>query len=93
MSQPDWTPVTSAPAPREAVRELEQHPDVKGAGIARDPDGVAVDAVLVERVNAVPAGVARILYKRGLSILDVSDTANRTHKQVTATADLGGRCR
>jgi hypothetical protein len=81
----DWTPTESEPTPREAVRQLEQHPDVSEAGIVRDREGTAVDAVMVERVDAVPIGVARILYRRGLEISDVSDVAAHSRKQVTAT--------
>jgi hypothetical protein len=62
---------------------------VRGAGFVRDREGVAVDAVLVERVDAVPVGVARIIYRRGLSIDDVSKAAGRRNHVVTATT--GGR--
>jgi hypothetical protein len=77
----DWTPVTEQRDLGEAVRAVEQHPDVSESYVARSR---TVEITLSERVDTVPVGVARIIYRRGLDISDVSPVAGHTRLQITA---------
>jgi hypothetical protein len=78
-----WGTVTDGPRPGELARELQQKAAVRAAHADLDCRGPAVEIVLAERFDAVPARVARPIYRRGLGITDVSTIAG-THLQVTA---------
>lgn len=84
-----FAPVTDEPRPDELARELQQKAAVRAAHPVRDCYGAAVEIVLPERFDAVPARVARPIYRRGFAISDTSWTAGRSHLQVTARPGEG----
>jgi DNA-binding PadR family transcriptional regulator len=85
-----WETQVDEPAPLEAVRELEQKPGVRAADSRSDCRGRYVEVTLAERVDALPARVARPLYRRGFAVADVSPVAGRSHLRVIARPDGGG---
>lgn len=58
----------SDPTPRQLVETMEQSNAIDKTAIAKDPDGVYVEATVHERHNTVPPSVLRILSRAGYGI-------------------------
>jgi ribosomal protein L37AE/L43A len=84
-----FAPVTDGARPAELARELQQKAGVRAAHAVEDCRGPAVEIVLAAHYDALPARLARPIYRRGLAVAETTPIADRTHLQVTVRPGEG----